>query len=262
MHSRKWYLNCMRFNKIKFQVLQSTRTKVNASSCSKGGLEQILGKKCFTEKTIRHWKRLLREVVVPPSLKCSNGVWMLHLGMCLGIELTVLGSELDSVTLEVFSDFSGSMILWFLICFSFDHKNCWFGKNICDTAMLSVFWTTFCSCCERCLENHKVSSWHAISLFCYPSWLAIVNCCYCNAILYTDYHCVSAFLIVFGFLRNNFSVKNSGPQSLTQYLGQCNQPPGKIMQESLIAGANKVSFPGHSTKWGLGGGYFPICFFS
>lgn len=49
-----------------------------ASSYSKAGLEQVLEKNYSLK---RHWKRLSRVAVEPSSLKCSKGVWMLHLGM-------------------------------------------------------------------------------------------------------------------------------------------------------------------------------------
>jgi len=40
-----------------------------ASSCTREGLDWILGKNFIGERDIKHWSRLPREVVEPPSLE-------------------------------------------------------------------------------------------------------------------------------------------------------------------------------------------------
>ena len=68
-------------------------------------------KNIFTERAVRHWIRLPREVGEPPSLEvfnktCGCGI----LGRGLVVDLAVLGYRLD---LMIFSNLNASMILTF-----------------------------------------------------------------------------------------------------------------------------------------------------
>lgn len=49
------------------------RTSKTASSCSRGGLGWILAKNLFTERIVKDWNRLLREIVESPSLEAFKG---------------------------------------------------------------------------------------------------------------------------------------------------------------------------------------------
>lgn len=69
-----------------------------SSSCTRGGLGWILGRKFFTQRVIRQWNRLSRAVTIPESVQkaCSCRTW----GHGLLEDLAVLGEQLDLMVLE------------------------------------------------------------------------------------------------------------------------------------------------------------------
>lgn len=186
--------SCMRFNKAKCPVLQSTRVRGNGLKLFQGRFRtDIREKKKKTPSLKRQLdigKKLPREVVKTPSLKRSKGARMSHLGMWFSGGTDGAGVRARFNDLRGLFSEDSSMSLWsYEFFFNLTTKIVSLGKPDVIVQCFPVSELLFSSCCERCLENHKVSSWHAISLFCYPSWMAILNC-YCNAILCTDYHCM------------------------------------------------------------------------
>lgn len=83
-----------------------------ALSCARGGLGSGLGNIYLLKGYWSDLEQAVKEMVNYHPWKYSKNVWMWHLGTWFSYNVAVIGSRLDLMIFEVFSNQSGSMSLW------------------------------------------------------------------------------------------------------------------------------------------------------
>jgi len=89
-----------------FSQVTGDRTRGNGLKVHQGRFRLDIRKSFFTKRVVKHWPRLPRAVGESPSLEVFKRRVDLALGSVVG--LAVLGLQLDSMILEVFSNLNDS----------------------------------------------------------------------------------------------------------------------------------------------------------